>query len=149
MKKVSEPSRASLRAIPEVDVGAYRRRRNPFAQRLAREGIHIIAPRLPSSPARSRAPSRASLQEMPELDLGKLRRGKNPYAARLARDGIVLQVGRGRPTSGAEVGETTPKSVRFPDGVWAEIARAARKQGITVHAALRAAVIAWLKRAAA
>jgi hypothetical protein len=146
MKKVTEPTRSSLREIPEVDVRAYRRRRNPFVHRIESEGIEIVAPRSVGRPRKERPPSRASLREMPEIRGQKARR--NPYLARIQRDGIVLQVGRGRPTAGTEVGETSPRSVRFPDEVWKEIARAARKKGITVHAAIRAAVIAWLRRAA-
>lgn len=41
-KKVTEPrepSKASLRAIPEVDFGRARVRRNPYAARVAAEGI--------------------------------------------------------------------------------------------------------------
>ena len=148
MKKAIDPSRASLREIPEVDFTKYRRQRNPFAARIARDGIRIVAPRSVGPLTRTREPSRRSLREIPEVDVRGQKRRKNPYAGRIAREGIVLQVGRGRPSAGSEVGETRPKSVRFPDEVWAEIARAARKKGITVHAAIRAAVIAWLRRAA-
>ena len=148
MKKAIEPSRASLREIPEVDFTRYRRQSSPFAARIAHEGIRIIAPRLTGPLGPPREPSRRSLREIPEVDVRGRKRRSNPYAERIAREGIVLQIGRGRPRRGTEVGETSPKSVRFPDEVWAEIARAARKKGITVHAAIRAAVIAWLRRAA-
>ena len=42
MKKASkprEPSKASLREIPEVDFGTAKVRRNPYAARVAAEGI--------------------------------------------------------------------------------------------------------------
>jgi hypothetical protein len=41
----------------------------------------------------------------------------NPHAARIARAGIEIQVGRGRPKKLPEVGETEPRSVRFPPAV--------------------------------
>jgi hypothetical protein len=40
------------------------------------------------------------------------------------------------------------KSVRFPKSVWKALERRAIKQGITLHAALREAIVDWLKRAA-
>lgn len=38
--------------------------------------------------------------------------------------------------------------VRFPDAVWKRLENRARKKGLTLHAALRTAVVAWLKSAA-
>lgn len=95
-----------------------------------------------------REPSRASLREMPEVDFSKVRVRSNPYAARIAKSGIVVQVGRGRPRKLFEVGGTHPRSVRFPDAIWKRIAKRAKARGITVHAALREAVLAWLSDAA-
>lgn len=98
--------------------------------------------------ARHREPSKASLREIPEIDFTKVRVRKNPYAARIANEGIVVQVGRGRPKKLLEVGRTQPRSVRFPDAVWEQIEARAKKRGLTLHAALREAILAWLNHAA-
>jgi hypothetical protein len=93
-------------------------------------------------------PSKASLKEMPEVDFTKARARKNSYAARIAKEGITVQVGRGRPRKLEEVGGTSPRSVRFPDTVWKLLEARARKRGLTLHAALREAILAWIERAA-
>jgi hypothetical protein len=93
-------------------------------------------------------PSAASLKEIPEVDFTKVRVRRNPYAARIAREGITVQVGRGRPKKLAEVGGTSPRSVRFPDEVWRVLEARATKRGMTLHAALREAILAWIERAA-
>ncbi len=95
-----------------------------------------------------REPSKASLKEMPEVDFAEARVRRNPYAARIAKEGITVQVGRGRPRKLEEVGGTSPRSVRFPDEVWRKLERRAEKEGITLHAALRQAILAWLEHAA-
>jgi hypothetical protein len=93
-------------------------------------------------------PSEASLKEMPEVDFTKARVRRNPYAARIAKEGITVQVGKGRPKKLEEVGGTSPRSVRFPDEVWRVLETRAKQRGLTLHAALRAAILAWIKRAA-
>ena len=98
--------------------------------------------------SKQREPSRASLREIPEIDFSKLRVRRNPYAARIVKKGIVIQVGRGRPRKLLEVGGTRPRSVRFPEVVWKRIAARAKAKGMTVHAALREAILAWLSDAA-
>ena len=95
-----------------------------------------------------REPSKASLREIPEIDFSKAKVRKNPYAARIAKEGIELQVGRRRPAKAAEVGGTVPRSVRFPDEVWRRLEARAKRRGLTLHAALREAILGWLKRAA-
>lgn len=95
-----------------------------------------------------RDPSRASLREIPEIDFTKAKVRRNPYATRIAVEGIVFQVGRGRPRKLLEVGATRPRSVRFPDHVWALLERRAKAKGMTLHAALREAIIRWAKTAA-
>jgi hypothetical protein len=85
---------------------------------------------------------------MPEVDFAKARVRRNPHAARIAKEGITVQVGRGRPRKLTEVGGTSPRSVRFPDDVWEMLEERARKEGITLHAALRQAILAWLEHAA-
>jgi hypothetical protein len=97
---------------------------------------------------RQREPSKASLVEIPEIDFSKEKVRKNRFAARIAEDGIVLQVGRGRPKKILEVGGTRPRSVRFPDAVWKQLESRARTKGLTLHAALRKAILAWLRNAA-
>jgi hypothetical protein len=135
--------------MPEVDFAGYRVQKNPFAKRIAREGIEIVAVRpVRRQAARERGPSARSLREMPEVDLARARTRRNPYAKRIAAEGIVLQVGRGRPKRGAETGPSVPKSIRLPERVWERVAERAEKEGMTLHAALRAAVLEWLNRAA-
>ncbi|MDP9151161.1 MAG: hypothetical protein M3O36_14630 [Myxococcota bacterium] len=97
---------------------------------------------------RHKEPSKASLKEIPEVDFSKARVRHNPYAARIAKEGIMVQVGKGRPRKLAEVGGTSPRSVRFPDEVWRLLETRAKKEGLTLHAALREAILAWIERAA-
>lgn len=98
--------------------------------------------------ARHAEPSKASLREIPEVDFSSAKVRKNPYAARIAAEGLVVQVGRGRPKKLLEVGETRPRSVRFPEAVWKRLQARAKKKGLTLHAALREAILTWLKDAA-
>jgi hypothetical protein len=93
-------------------------------------------------------PSEASLKEIPEVDFTKARMRRNPYVARIAKEGITVQVGKGRPKKLAEVGGTSPRSVRFPDEVWRLLETRAKRRGLTLHAALREAILAWIERAA-
>lgn len=95
-----------------------------------------------------RPPSKRSLREIPEVDFRKVRVKRNPYARRIAAEGLVVQVGRGRPTRLLESGATTPRSVRFPEKIWALLERRARARGITLHAALREAILEWARTAA-
>lgn len=95
-----------------------------------------------------RPPSRRSLREMPEVDFRKVRVKRNPYARRIAAEGLVVQVGRGRPRRLLESGGTMPRSVRFPGRVWALLERRAKAKGLTLHAALREAILEWARRAA-
>jgi hypothetical protein len=95
-----------------------------------------------------RAPSKTSLQEMPEVDFSRTRLRRNPYARRIKAEGLVVQVGRGRPQKVLEVGGTVPRSVRFSPAVWALLERRAKAKGLTLHAALREAIVAWARRAA-
>jgi hypothetical protein len=93
-------------------------------------------------------PSSASLKEIPEVDFTKARVRRNPYAARIAKEGITIQVGKGRPKKLHEVGGTFPRSVRFPDEVWRLLEARAKKRGLTLHAALREAILTWIEKAA-
>lgn len=96
------------------------------------------------SSKKQRSPSRKSLLEMPEVDFKKAKVKRNPYAQRVATEGISVRVGRGRPKKGMESGPTIPRSVRFPASVWKHLERRAKAEGIPLHAALRAAVLAWV-----
>ena len=90
-------------------------------------------------------PSAVSLSEIPEMDFTKPVR-RNPYAARIAAEGLVLPR-RGRPRKGTETGPTVPRSIRFPVGMWKLLEKRAKAQGLTLHAALRAAIVGWMGRA--
>ncbi len=70
---------------------------------------------------------------------------RNPYAARIAVEGIHVR--RGRRTKGTETGPTVPRSVRFPAKLWKELEAKAKAQGLSLHSALRAAILEWAKRA--
>ncbi|MCU0241993.1 MAG: hypothetical protein MUF51_06180, partial [Vicinamibacteria bacterium] len=84
-----------------------------------------------------RGPSKRSLREIPEVDFSKVRVRRNPYTERIAKEGLWVQVGRGRPKRILEAGGTTPRSVRFPDTIWALLERRAKAKKLTLHAALR------------
>lgn len=90
------------------------------------------------------APSAASLKEIPEVDFKSAKVRRNPYAQRIASEGLSVRVGRGRPKKGMETGPTVPRSVRFPAEVWKHLEERAKAEGIPLHAALRAAVAAWV-----
>jgi hypothetical protein len=94
---------------------------------------------------KAREPSKASLREIPEVDFEHARVRRNPYAARIAAEGI--HVTRGRPPKGTETGPTVPRSVRFPAKLWKELEAKAKAQGLSLHSALRAAILEWAKRA--
>jgi hypothetical protein len=94
---------------------------------------------------KQREPSRAALREMPEVDFEAAKVRRNPYAERIAAEGMI-HPGRGRPRKGEETGPTIPRSVRFPAPVWKRLEKRAKAEGITLHAALRAAIIEWAGR---
>jgi len=100
-----------------------------------------------ASPVR-KAPSKRSLREIPEVDFRRARVKPNPYARRIAAEGLVVQVGRGRPKRLLEAGGTFPRSVRFPEKIWTLLERRAKAKGMTLHAALREAILAWARKAA-
>ena len=95
-----------------------------------------------------REPSKVSLHEMPEVDFRTARVKRSPYARRIAAAGLVVQVGRGRPKRLLESGRTSPRSVRFPDEIWALLEKRAQAKGLTLHAALREAILEWARHAA-
>jgi hypothetical protein len=92
-----------------------------------------------------RPPSAASLREMPEVDFDKVKFRRRPEVAeRIAAEGSTVHVTRGRPKKGEETGPTVPRSIRFPADVWRQLEARAKAEGVPLHAALRAAVLAWL-----
>jgi hypothetical protein len=92
---------------------------------------------------RPKNPSRTSVREIPEVDFGSAKVRRNPYARRIASMGISVHVKPGRPKKGTETGPTVPRSIRFPEEVWRRLERRARVEGLPLHRALRAAVLAW------
>jgi hypothetical protein len=90
-------------------------------------------------------PTASSLREIPEVDFGNAAVKRNPYAARIAAEGMV-HVRRGRPRKGTETGPTEPRSIRFPAPIWRLLEHRARTDGLTLHAALRAAILEWAGR---
>ena len=63
----------------------------------------------------------------PDLALGRIR----------FVDGLEFQ--------GASAGPTIPRSVRFPEKIWALLERRAKARGLTLHAALREAILEWAR----
>ncbi len=94
---------------------------------------------------KQREPSRASLREMPEVDLKDGRWRPNPYAKRIAAEGMVLP-GRGRPKKGEGPGPMALRSIRVPLQVLKQVEKRAKAKGLTVHAALRTAIVEWIGR---
>jgi hypothetical protein len=133
------PSAASLREMPEVDVDRYRLRRNPYASRIAREGSHLVHD----------GPSAASLAEIPEADLATARVRRNPYVLKATAGSRVaearIQYGRGRPRAGEESGPTPPRSLRLPQAMWRALDAAARDRHTTTHALLREVIAAFVE----
>jgi hypothetical protein len=137
--KSDSPSARTLRELPEVDVARYRVRRNPFAARIAREGIEVV----------HEEPSPRSLAEMPEADFSLAHVRGNPYTSRAAGSLPEIQYGRGRPRAGAEVGPTPGRTVRLPESAWHALDVEAKEKHTTVHALLRELVMTHLDRRAA
>lgn len=73
-------------------------------------------------------PSLLALWEMPQLAAGA----------------VLLR--RGRP-GGGQRRPSTVRSVRLPDPLWRDMERVARSQGLNLHQAMRAALLAWVRRA--
>jgi hypothetical protein len=130
------PGAASLREMPELKLESYRVRRNPYATRIAREGIQVAHD----------GPSATSLAEIPEVDFKYATVRPNRYAVRAAESAARIQYGRGRPPRGTEVGTTVTRSVRLPAAIWAALETEAKQRSTTVHALLRELIIAFVTR---
>lgn len=144
MKKKTQSSKANRGRKPtrpdegEVDFSKFRIKRNRYARRIASEGILLVHD----------SPSPSSLREMPEANFANVKARRTPYAKRVESGGIELQISRGRPPRGEEVGATVPKSIRLPPAVWALLEERARAEGVAVHALIRRAILDLLKGAA-
>lgn len=57
-KRATTPTKASLRAIPEIDFAQHQVRRNRFAMRVQKTGVELVHDE----------PSRDTLAEIPEVD---------------------------------------------------------------------------------
>jgi len=131
-----EPTAASLREIPQVDFSRYTIQQNPYADRIARDGIRVVHDE----------PSSESLAEIPEPDFASVLSRRNPYASRAAEAVARMQLGQGRPRRGHESGPTPTRSIRLPQSVWEALEEEARRTGATVHALLRKSVTTYLLR---
>jgi len=76
-------------------------------------------------------------------------------AVDLSQAGVRDQGGRSggpgwprTPRKVLEVGDTAPRSVRFSPAVWALLEKRAKAKGLTLHAALRQAIVTWARRSA-
>jgi hypothetical protein len=140
MKKASKRAQKKVawHETSEVDFSAYQVRANRFAKRVKKEGILLVHD----------GPSAASLKAVPEANFARVRVRRSNYAERIKADGLTLHVGRGRPPAGTETGPTVLKSVRLPPAVWKELEERARAEGVAVHALVRKAILALLRRVA-
>jgi hypothetical protein len=88
-------------------------------------------------------PSKASLQAIPPLDeRTAITFGRGPEGLRKALEWARAR--RGRPRDGDAPEGSRVKSVRFSDRLWDELERTAKKRGVSVHAAMREAIVKWL-----
>ena len=140
MKKASKRAQRKIawHEASEVDFSVYQVKANRFAKRVKEEGILLVHD----------GPSAASLKAIPEADFARVKVRRSNYAERIKADGLTLQVGRGRPRAGAETGPTVLKSVRLPPMIWKELEERARAEGVAVHALVRKAILALLRRVA-
>jgi hypothetical protein len=101
--------------------------RNPFYPAVARGGIRIVTPVAAPSP----------ISERPVT---------NPYYERVMKDGGVrLRIPSGRACRGEAGGATETKLVRLAPGIWKRLEAQAEREGMSRHAAIRQAVLIWLR----
>jgi hypothetical protein len=92
-------------------------------------------------------PSTESLREIPPVDFSKgIVFGRGPSAIQKAL--AWARTKRGRPKKGERAAGTVTRSVRLPEAAWKALERVAKKEGTTVHALIRQAVLAKLGDAA-
>ena len=132
-KRATTPTKASLRAIPEIDFAQHQVKRNRFAMRVQKTGVQLV----------HEEPSRDTLAEIPEVDFANAPLRRRTRSQTKAAT-ITLQIGKGRPPRGSEVGATSVRSIRLPASVWRSLEQRAARQRMTVHAVLRNAVVDYL-----
>jgi hypothetical protein len=98
--------------------------RNPFYEEIQRNGIVIDVQRPGEDP---NAPSR------------------NPYYAHIRAAGGVHIYPPGRPRRGEPRRPTVVKSVRLPPEVWKQVRAQAKRERISLNAAMRQAALIWLQ----
>jgi len=101
-----------------------RRIRNPFYAAVRRDGICFVSSSRP-------------------LPHGK-RAASNPYFERVMAAGGVC-VAMGRPSRHEKARPTVVRSVRLPPELWHRVKRQAAREHIPVNAAMRQAVLIWLR----
>ena len=105
---------------------AAHRVRNPFYDRVRREGIRIVA----------------AIESLPHGG----REVSNPYYERIRQlGGLLLPTRRGRPRKGEGARPTEVKTVRLPPEVWQKLEDRAERVGVSRNAALREAILRWLE----
>ena len=72
--------------------------------------------------------------------------GRGPEGLRRALD-VMRASKRGRPSKDAATQKTRAKSVRLPEAVWVEIARRAKREGVSDNAVVRDAIARMLEQA--
>jgi hypothetical protein len=140
--KKDDPSAATLREMPEVTDMSHAIR-NPFAESLRRTGIRVRIERSQRKPKRQTGPSKASLDEIPEMDVKRGLRDPDRFAKSIAEHGFILHTRPGRPKRDEAGGHSSTRTVRFPDAVWDEVQRLAERDGLSMHAAIRQAILNW------
>ncbi len=101
---------------------------NPFYRRIQQDGFRIVVER-PSDDVRRK----------------RFKDDANPYAERIKRDGMRIHRYRGRPEKSAGACPTVVKSIRLPPKIWNDVDAQAAREGKNRHAALREAVLIWLR----
>jgi hypothetical protein len=92
-------------------------------------------------------PSVESMRAIPPVDSARsIVFGRGPSAIQRA---LAWAGGkRGRPKKGERAAGTVTRSVRLPETAWRALERVAKREGTTVHAVIRRAILAKLRRAA-
>lgn len=111
-----------LEVMPMNDLQVDRKKITNPLRKYAQHGIHICVDL--DRPIPNRPPS-------------------NPYSKFFKQEGLVLRVGRPRLDEKREA--SSIKSIRLPDRIWKRVEAQAKREGVSRHAALRQAVLIWLK----
>jgi hypothetical protein len=93
----------------------------------------------PAQPTREERPAREEPKFNFERAVGHGRQGLRKALA------VLRAAKRGRPRKGETPAPTRARSIRLPEQAWAEIAREARRLGVTDATLVRAAIAHWLE----